>query len=201
MNSDEKEKWKERFLYMLALSVPLYIILFTAVGSILFSFFLGLVVDPLVPAQHKDKMCDISNSIVATLQPLVSDEKMLDFFERNRVDMQALANLVHEKKNYDQQGRPTKALAELQEKLRVHAGQSISWSSAPYSMEEVQKMTLAWNRYVIPELMTGQSNQKNCYGKRYPKGLKKSINATKNISMSCRSNQSLRALPKLFIAP
>jgi hypothetical protein len=133
------KKWQSILSTVLIFAVPAYVILFTVVGSILFPFVLAFVVDPLVPEEHKEEMCDISNSIVATFQPLISDQEMLQYFEKNRLAMQKLADMVHEKRHRGRDGRASKEFEDLQKSLDVRAVEGNRWSSLPYSVEEAQK--------------------------------------------------------------
>lgn len=135
-----KEKWLLMVKSVLIIGIPACVILFTWVGSILYTqIFYGWIY-PNVSAENKDKYCDFSNRLVETLQPLVSDESMIRHLEKNRDGLLKIAEVFHQKQHVKLRGGLTNEFRALLKDVQIEGvGVGAAWSDEPYSVESAKK--------------------------------------------------------------
>lgn len=110
-------------------------LLFTSCGQILYGFS-GVALDPIASDPVKKAWCDTGNWLVDTLQPLVSDERMIEHLQAHQVEMEKLAWRVVNKQYTKPEGGLIKEFELETKRLGMRdVGGGGPWPVDPYSVE------------------------------------------------------------------
>lgn len=129
-------RWLKRILWM---CLSLYIMLGTSAWNWIYSLALGLTYPEMsIREKAVHPSCIPGDWVLQTFQPMVSDERMIEHWQKHKADMTLAAEMVVHRQHVDNQGLTQEART-LHSKISVEGvGAGTTWPLEPYSVESAK---------------------------------------------------------------
>ncbi|MFZ2327232.1 MAG: hypothetical protein WAW73_09965 [Rhodoferax sp.] len=142
--------WQWRVPLWLKRLLGVFLGLYILLGTYAWNLIYGLIQIAIYPtltvrelAEHPS--CIPGDWVLETFQPMISDARMIEHWQKHRADMALTAEMIVKRQHADNNGLTKEARA-LYSKISVEVGEGHGWSLEPYSIESAKAVDACYSK-------------------------------------------------------